>query len=640
MCIEPKYLEYNYNNNVGTNEIDGGGINNNNNNILNNNIVTDELYDFVDNSSNIYLDLDKLEHTGGGKKKYPKISDDDFYEKISKIYKVDKIKKNKMTVDQYCKPKDFKLQAPQRFLSKYISPDTPYKSILIYHRIGSGKTCSAIQIAEKWKKERRIIFVLPASLIGNFKSELRGFCGADVYLKQTERKKLEKLEPGEKEYNEIMEKSDKRIEEYYDIYSYNKFIDYVKDGSMKLRNSILFIDEIQNMVSETGTYYTELFNIIQESSKDLRIVLLSATPMFDRPVEIALTINLLRPEQMLPTGKDFEKMFISKRERKDKTFYSVKNMDKFKEMIRGYVSYYKGAPGFTFPDMNIKYVDCEMSSFQYGVYKKLLKKEGGTSVLMNRPKSGTILDAEDLPNNFYIGTRFVSNVVFPNKKVGDAGFDSFTDSLIVKNLDKYSTKFFKIMKSVKRAHGKVFIYSGFKHHAGLKSLVRVLEAFGYKDYAKHGIGSKRFAVWSGDESAFIKDQIREVYNRADNLYGNKLKIILGSPSIKEGVSLKAVRYVHVLEPYWNKSRLDQVIGRASRFCSHIGLPEEKRDVKVYIYTASHPDENITVDQYIRKLSITKNDIIMQFEQAIKEAAVDCSLNRNANQEEGETINCD
>ena len=52
-------------------------------------------------------------------------------------------------------------------------------------------------------------------------------------------------------------------------------------------------------------------------------------------------------------------------------------MDKFKSMIKGYVSYYKGAPSFTFPEMKVKYVECEMSDFQYGIYKKLLKKEGG-----------------------------------------------------------------------------------------------------------------------------------------------------------------------------------------------------------------------------------------------------------------------
>jgi hypothetical protein len=575
---------------------------------------------------------------GGGK--YPKISDDEFYDKINKIYKNYRIPKNRLTADQYCRPQKFKLQPPQKFVSNYINPRTPYKSILLYHRIGAGKTCSAIQIAEAWKRKKRIVFVLPASLKGNFRNELRGQCGGNEYLTDRERRRLEKLEPGESEYNEIINNSDKRIDKYYDIYSYNKFIEYAKEGSMSLRNSILIIDEIQNMVSETGTYYRELYDLIYSSNKELRIVLLSATPMFDRPVEIALTMNLLRPETPLPIGREFHNTFIQERTRNGKSFYDVKNMDLFKEYIKGYVSYYNGAPAFTFPEMNIKYVECEMSDFQYGVYKKLLKKEGDISSLLGRASISDTLDAVDLPNNFYIGTRFVSNVVFPNKKVGEAGIESFTDSKIRKYLHRYSSKFDRIMTSVRRSRGKVFIYSGFKQHAGLGSLVMVLEAFGYKNYATHGSGRKRFAIWSGDESNEMKDRIREVYNRADNLNGHKLKIILGSPSIKEGVSLKAVRYVHVLEPYWNQSRLEQVIGRASRFCSHIALPEEHRDVKVYIYIATHENEAVTVDQYIRKLSATKNKIIKKFEEAIKEASVDCRLNLNANQDGDNIIQCE
>ena len=84
------------------------------------------------------------------------------------MYKKYKIPKDKLTINEYCKPKEFTLQKPQQFLPEYINPKTPYKSILIYHRIGAGKTCSAIQIAERWKKLKRIVFVLPASLKGNF----------------------------------------------------------------------------------------------------------------------------------------------------------------------------------------------------------------------------------------------------------------------------------------------------------------------------------------------------------------------------------------------------------------------------------------------------------------------------------------
>lgn len=571
--------------------------------------------------------------------RYPSINDDEFYDKIDKLYKKYKIPKNKLSINEYCKPKEFTLQKPQQFLPEYINPKTPYKSILIYHRIGAGKTCSAIQIAERWKKLKRIVFVLPASLKGNFMSELRGLCGGDNYMKPAERKKLAQLQPGDDEYIEIINRSNKRIEKYYDIYSYNKFIEYTKAGSMKLNNAILIIDEIQNMVSSTGTYYKELYDLIYHSSKDLRIVLLSATPMFDKPVEIALTMNLLRLPKPLPVGKEFSNTFIQEKSIKSGTYYTVKNMDKFKDMIKGYISYYMGAPAYTFPEMTIKYVECEMSDFQYGIYKKLLKKEGA-DLLQRFPSKDEVVNASDLPNNFYIGTRFVSNVVYPNKKISEQGLDSLTPDKIRDKLAKYSCKLDKIMTNIRRSRGKVFLYSGFKEYAGLKTVTKVLEAFGYKNYSEHGPGRKRFAVWSGDESSQEKDEIREMFNRMDNLYGEKLKIIIGSPSIKEGVSLKAVRYVHVLEPYWNKSRLEQVVGRASRFCSHINLPADERDVKVYVYISMHPDENITVDQYIKKLSETKNKIIKQFEQAIKEAAVDCRLNKYANiVEDEDEIKC-
>ena len=566
---------------------------------------------------------------------YPSIKDNNFYDKINKLYKKHQIPKKKLSVKEYCKPKEFKLQEPQQFLSEYINPKTPYKSILIYHRIGAGKTCSAIQIAEKWKDKRKILFVLPASLKGNFMSELRSRCGG--YLTKAEQKQLITLKTSDEEYIKIMKESVRRIEKYYTIYSYNKFIELIKEGKLNLKNTILFIDEIQNMVSETGTYYRQLYNLLYDNSNDVRIVLLSATPMFDKPSEIALTINLLKPEKLMPVGREFDKMFIKEKKNKNETLYSVQNMDIFKKMLKGYISFYDGAPSYTFPEMTIKYIECEMNDFQYNIYKKLMQNE---NVDFNYvPTKETVLNAIDLPNNFYIGTRFVSNIVFPNQQINERGYDSLTETKILNHLDKYSCKFSKIINSIKKTKGKIFIYSGFKEYAGLKTLCKILDTFGYKNFVKHGVGPKRYAVWSGDETIQTKDDIRDTYNKIDNLYGSHLKIILGSPSIKEGVTLKAVRGVHVLEPYWNKSRLEQVIGRASRFCSHINLPEEERNVKVYVYIATHPNEKITIDQYIKKLSETKNKIIKQFELAIKEAAVDCKLNYYANTDKTNKLKC-
>lgn len=570
--------------------------------------------------------------------KYPSLKDNKYYDKIERLYKHYKIPKDNLTAEKYCKPRKFKLQGPQEFLPAYINPNTHYNSVLIYHRIGAGKTCSAIQIAEKWKNKRKIVFVLPASLKGNFRNELRSYCGGNNYLTDTERKQLDRYEPDDKRYIDIIKRSDMRIDKVYNIYSYNKFIELSQEGIINLDNSVLIIDEIQNMISEKGSYYKELHNLIRQSAKDLKIVLLSATPMFDKPVEIALTMNLLNPSPNIPIGKAFEKMFITERKKKDKIYYSTKNMDKFKEMIKGYISYYKGAPAYTFPYMKIRYIECVMSSFQYSIYKNILKNEDN-GILQKYPTKGQIINASDLPNNFFIGTRFTSNIVYPNKQIGDKGLLSLTDKKIYNELDKYSCKIYKMIKSIKNSRGKIFIYSGFKEHAGLKSIVRVLEAYGYKNYQYNGSGKKRFALWSGNETISMKDKIRTTFNKHDNLYGDKLKIILGSPSIKEGVTLKAVRYVHILEPYWNQSRLEQVIGRASRFCSHISLPEEERNVKVYVYIAVHPEAEVTVDEYIKQLSITKNKIINQFEEAIKEAAIDCRLNKNANEIGEDSIKC-
>jgi superfamily II DNA or RNA helicase len=574
--------------------------------------------------------------------KYPDIKSKDFYEKINKIYSNFKVKNNKKTINDICNPKEFKLQLPQEFLSEFINPQTPYKGVLIYHRIGAGKTCTAVRIAEKWKNYKRIIVVLPASLKGNFRSELRSQCAENNYLKDSERKQLTKLHPSDNEYKEIIKRSDERIDKYYEIFSYNKFVELVKNNELNLKNALLIIDEIQNMVSEGGSFYEILYNAIKKAPKDLRIVLLSATPMFDKPNEIALTMNLLRLPTEIPVGKEFDKKFLEINLKKTGYSYSVKNIDIFKERVKGFISFFRGAPPFVFPEMKIKYVKCEMGNFQYSSYKQVLGKEQTLETGTNIKRMIKSLNVSDLPNNFYIGTRMISNIVFPNKKINDEGFDSLTNKNIIKNLEIYSCKFYEIMKKINGSTGKIFVYSSFKEYGGIKSFTRILDAFGYKDYSKFGEGKKRYSVWSGEESVAMKDEIRAVYNMKSNLKGNHLKIICGSPSIKEGVSLTAVRQVHILEPYWNKSRLEQVIGRASRFCSHKDLEEEKRNVKVYIYVAISPNENEkTIDEFIHNLSNEKEKIIKIFEKAIKEVAIDCNLNKKANVYEGEEdIKCD
>ena len=127
---------------------------------------------------------------------YPDIKDPDFSKKITKKFNKYKIPKKKKSFDQICFPKQFELQLPQQFLPKFINPNTPYKGVLVYHRIGSGKTCTAVQIAEECKKYgKKIVVVVPASLIGNFRGELRSPCAKNTYLTEKEREDLKSLHP-------------------------------------------------------------------------------------------------------------------------------------------------------------------------------------------------------------------------------------------------------------------------------------------------------------------------------------------------------------------------------------------------------------------------------------------------------------
>jgi hypothetical protein len=565
--------------------------------------------------------------------KYVDIRDPQFRQFIDKKYHQFKIPKKPKTFKEICFPKKYEFQIPQLFLAKYINPQTPYHGILVYHKIGAGKTCAAISIGENFKGIKRILVVLPASLKGNFRSELRSLCTGEKYLKNSEREILKKLQPNDPEYKKIIAKSDERINKNYTIYSYNKFIDLLKNNKLSLTNTLLIIDEIHNMVSENGTYYKYLYHAIHTAPKDLKVVILSATPIFDKPIEIALTMNLLLRDDQLPVGADFYQEFIDVHETNHGPLYKVKNMDFFKRKIKGYVSYYRGAPPQAFPQVELSLTKCMMSEFQFKLYSSVNRNEFG--------KEKKILDDYldvNIPNSFFIGTRMISNIAFPNKKIGKKGYESLNESdFELETLEKYSPKFVKLFRRIRRSQGTIFIYSGFKNYGGIKTFVRFLEHNGYVNFKTHGPGKKRYGTWTGDENIIYKENLKTVFNQKENEDGSKIKIILGSSSAKEGVSFLRVQQVHIMEPYWNWSRLDQVMGRAIRYCSHKDLPEERRIVKVYIYLAIHPKIPQSVDQKIMEMAMQKKYINNQFELSMKEASVDCDLFKYGNEPE---IVCD
>jgi hypothetical protein len=132
--------------------------------------------------------------------------------------------------------------------------------------------------------------------------------------------------------------------------------------------------------------------------------------------------------------------------------------------------------------------------------------------------------------------------------------------------------------------------------------------------------------------------------------GEVIKVFMITSSGSEGINLRNTRYVHIMEPYWHPVRLEQVIGRARRICSHKDLPKAFQTVEVFVYLMIFSPEQLksdeaielkrkdlskaipklpqTSDQYLYEISEIKANLTAQLTDAIKESSFDCYIYSN------------
>jgi hypothetical protein len=161
-----------------------------------------------------------------------------------------------------------------------------------------------------------------------------------------------------------------------------------------------------------------------------------------------------------------------------------------------------------------------------------------------------------------------------------------------------------------------------------------LKYFGFSGYNDNYTGTDffRYIEYHGGIDKMERRDNIAIYNHADNIRGKLCKIIMISPAGAEGLSLANTRQVHIMEPYWHEVRIEQMIGRAIRICSHKALPMKYRHVDVYRYKSVRKDNTRkwTTDQYIEDLARSKDGLIRSFLDAVKEVSIDCQLNKNHN----------
>lgn len=491
---------------------------------------------------------------------------------VGKKYKKLKTTGRKRSFSSICFPKSFEVQSPQKFVGKWLSPSNSNKEMLAFHGIGSGKTCVAVQAILPWLSRGKPLVVTPAALVPGFRTELSGLCAGNAFASDDDRAIL--ANPTHPKYTQTRERIANSISDSVDIMSYNSFLTMTREGKRgQVNPPILIVDEAHNLCNPTGNYNRATMDFIK-ARPEMRVLLMTATPIYDNPKEFIALLRLLRRE--IP-DKDAEEILSDPRLLKDVT--------------NGLVSYYAGPPPYTYPEMTIKYEVCTMSKHQTKWYKSQVEKE---------MKDNGVLSIHSISNSFYAASRAKAICVFRDGISGTAGLSHMRKKDLMADgpLSEYSCKIQRLVEKLKS--GKLsFVYSNFAGPNGIQFLVKALEANGWREYRTPGPG-RAYAIFSGEESSREKDDVRAVFNAPENDRGKNIQVVIGSPAIKEGVSFFRMRHVHILDPYWNYSRIEQIYGRASRYCSHKSLPEEKRKVTVFLYIAQTAgNEKMTARRLIR-----------------------------------------
>lgn len=585
---------------------------------------------------------------------------------------------NKYEFRKSKKSKSVYQESIQLILKNYISKFTPYDNILLYHDVGVGKTCSAITIAEGFKdyvtkmNRRILVLVKNQNIEKNFINELLSDCTMGYYsvISEEEQNKLRRF-----------------INKTYNILTYGTFVNrilgskvattgtkkgYIRKESQNpitnLNNTIIIIDEVHNVTNNDT--YKALYKVLS-TSFNYRLILLTATPMYDNPkeiVEISNLLNIKEPRNILPIrNKLLDKKSVN-------PIMYTENIDYLKlktpithitdygselltNVLKGKVSYISanietnpqkiemGKPLLNkIGSRNV--IFCEMSDYQYNIYKKALKfdlhesdlnNDSIEKILANENMDDTLDENTDSlkSSSLYKNCSDASTMSYPDDTFGAEGFSSLTnDKSILKLpiLKKYSNKLATLLENVQKSKGNIFIYSNYVSNGGVNLIKEILLQNGYHKYSSKINQQNAFIIFDEQLLAENRDKLRKIFNSKENKNGDIIKIIIGSPIISEGITLKNVRHVHILEPTWNMSKTNQIIGRAVRNYSHKDLPEEERYVEIYKYMSiySKDPNGMFIDKEKYVLSEEKDRSNKEVERLLKRISFDCVIHKERN----------
>ena len=521
--------------------------------------------------------------------------------RTNKVLKCDSKGERKEFVPQY-----HQLRVTKEFIN------SNKRGMLLYHALGSGKTCAAylaIDLYRKTKGKRPVYILAPASLASSHKHQYCDVCGDDRNAFNNE----------------------------FKFYSYNDRAGIAKRLPANLNDSIIIVDEVQEVVNGKGNKSASLVAVYDKvfRSERSKVILLSGTPIFTE-YHLSLILNLLEPGIVSMDETTF--------------MAAIRSETYLFEKCKGLISYVpipnpELYPTRVLPDI----VDIiPMSRYQFSQYY-LVREDERAKMKVRREqidkalRAGNMALAKKLKIMLFINStkllsRQLCNFAYPEdiKNSDDLNADwilNDPEDIHVKNLKIYSGKMALLVKRILTIPNKHMVYAWYKTHFGLYLIYTYLVHCGLEPL-----------IFSGDLGTDEKRAaVINQFNAENNARGEKNKVILVSGAGAMGISLFGIRHLHVFEASINEFITLQAEGRAFRTYSHHQLPEAERNVQVYRYFSSLPKdefgrvisldgeaypEQLSSEQQMYEQGIQKMKAVERVLDIMKRSAFDCRENYN------------
>lgn len=541
-------------------------------------------------------------------------------------------------ISDYEKHKNKRLDNPnlllhyQKSVIQYLLHFTSIRGILLNIIMGGGKTRIPVSLIQTiYTSGRKIVFIGPKGLHDNFRSEFRkmGYkCPDDriSFISLNASNMAEQVIRMEKEniqFNIDFDSEKSKLAPDNTHYSDERTKEITKkseglpglSGATALDDTFVFVDEAHtlfNSITNGSKNALELYDLIM-GAKNIKIIFGTGTAIVNTPFELVPCFNMLAGKKIFPEDRiEFEELFIGEKKVKNKEGELVivdryiKNPEIFKNRMVGLVSYYgpwvtdeEGEEGHKPEKLPMEIRKVPMSNKQFARYSLYHDKEAQEKSFAAR-QSGRYAASKSV-SSYRVKTRMAS-IAIPLKdediSKADIESDEFQKALLQNLSDPDNCpKYYEIKKIIEEhKKGILMFYCDFVGGIGIERIGKFLELImGYEEWTPmtDDLPADRYVIISGKKTTDERTEMQKAVNDKNNMWGEKIKVILVGPAGSLGLNFKGIQCVTLVNPSFNMARSDQVVYRAVRNYSHEHLPKEYRKVRVIMLIATDPSNAAT-----------------------------------------------